>query len=276
MKLIKQSFEIIQQKDLFKHIELCGRVSYKSENKITENSSKNFVEMIIKNNHTSVLEHGTVHLECPKKEETYNLRFAYNRNPYSFDYTINDVSYIVTNYRVLYENQWLQDMKYLSSKPIIINPRITVKFICSRGISHELVRHRVFSFTQESTRYCNYSKDKFNNEVTFIEPEYLKDLNHKFSIDSFKEYLQQSEKEYFELLNSGWKPEQAREILPNALKTEVIMTGFLDEWLRFLQLRTDSSAHPMMRELSIPLSKEINKIYINQLEIYEQIKGAVG
>lgn len=142
MKLIKQSFEIIQQKDLFKHIELCGRVSYKSENKITENSSKNFVEMIIKNNHTSVLEHGTVHLECPKKEENYNLRFAYIRNPYSFDYTVNDVSHIVTNYRVLYENQWLQDMKYLSSKPVIINPRITVKFICSRGISHELVRHR--------------------------------------------------------------------------------------------------------------------------------------
>ena len=103
----------------------------------------------------------------------------------------------------------------------------------------------------------------------------MKDLNHKFSIDSFKEYLQQSEKEYFELLNSGWKPEQAREILPNALKTEVIMTGFLDEWLRFLQLRANSSAHPMMRELSIPLSKEINKIYINQLEIYEQVKTVI-
>ena len=110
--------------------------------------------------------------------------------------------------------------------------------------------------------YCNYSKDKFNNEVTFIEPEYLKDLNHKFSVDSFKEYLQQSEKEYFELLNGGWKPEQAREILPNALKTEVIMTGFLDDWLRFLQLRTDSSAHPMMGNYLSPFQKKLIKFIL--------------
>ena len=143
---------------------------------------------------------------------------------------------------------------------------LSVKFICSRGVSHEIVRHRLFSFAQESTRYCNYSKGKFGGECTFIVPsdqewgvnadEYL-----GFKEDSVKDTwyaaLQIAEMDYISLLNQGWKPEQARDVLPNALKTEIVVTGNYREWRHFFKLRCDEKAHPHIRLLAQDLLKDV-------------------
>lgn len=129
----------------------------------------------------------------------------------------------------------------------------------------EFVRHRTFSFSQESTRYCNYSKNKFNNELTFIIPcwSYKKTANYNgidnFDGDYFEHSLMEAEMYYFRLLNEGWTPQQARAVLPNALKTELIMTGFISDWKHFFDLRCAPSAHPQAQELAIPLKEEFIK-----------------
>ena len=147
----------------------------------------------------------------------------------------------------------------------------SIKFVCDRGVSHEIVRHRVASFAQESTRYCNYSKDKFGNELTFIKPCFwenernIKDdemwtnllCSNKYEIWLKSMYL--VEKAYMTLLKHGATPEQARSILPNSIKTEIVMTANLREWRHFLKLRTAQAAHPQMRELTIPLLKELKE-----------------
>jgi len=180
MKLIKPSVEVIPQEDIFKHIELCGRVCYKSEDRITEDSSKKFVSSLIKSGHTSVLEQGTVYLKvdandfmCEDEFNTaYKILQKYLNNPYSVVKEINNFGfvdchndwlcagripnnyaiYVTTNYRVLLENNWLDDLEKQCKPTKYHEKRVSVKFICDRGISHELVRHRVFSFSQESTR----------------------------------------------------------------------------------------------------------------------------
>lgn len=133
----------------------------------------------------------------------------------------------------------------------------TVKFICDRGVSHELVRHRLASFTQESTRYCNYSHDKFNGEITVILPSFfdtdMGTASNSLVYDEWKLACERTERSYFKLLEMGATPQQARTVLPNSLKTEVVMTANLREWVHFLKLRTAKDAHPQMRELAIPL-----------------------
>jgi len=131
---------------------------------------------------------------------------------------------------------------------------ISVRFICDRGISHELVRHRIASFTQESGRYCNYSKDKFNKEITVIEPFFWEKDSIQYLL--WKEHCEDAELTYLALLEEGATPEQARSVLPNSLKTEVFQTMNLREWRHFLKLRTSKKAHPQMRELVIPLLRE--------------------
>ena len=144
----------------------------------------------------------------------------------------------------------------------------SIKFVCDRGVSHELVRHRVASFAQESTRYCNYSKDKFGNELTFIRPCFWEENTHEYF--SWCESMGNAEKGYFELLKLEATPEQARSILPNSIKTEIVMTANLREWRHFLKLRTAQAAHPQMRELTIPLLKELKeKIPV----IFDDIEG---
>ena len=167
MKLIKPSVEIIIQEEydlnhIFKFIELAGRTCYKSEDRITEDSANEFVDRMIKSGHTAMLEHGTVYLIIPSANVTDMVIYKYFLNPYSKITSDHINTYITTNYRVLIENNWLDDLKYISEPYLFHTKRTTVKFICDRGVSHEFVRHRVFSFAQESTRYCNYSKDKFN------------------------------------------------------------------------------------------------------------------
>ena len=144
---------------------------------------------------------------------------------------------------------------------------LTVKFTCDRGISHEIVRHRMASYAQESTRYCNYEKDKFGNEITVIKPLFYQQTNgakgedqydnEYWKFDLWLQSCQQAEKTYLDLLNRGSTPQEARSVLPNSLKTELVMTANYREWRHFFKLRTSPAAHPQMREITIPLLKEL-------------------
>lgn len=277
MRLIKPSFEIIEQKpgieDVYKQIELAGRTCYKSLDKITEDSAKGFVDRMIKSGHGAMLEHGTVYLVIPYDYVDISCRLEvpivsdivekYKRNPYTQWHMRDDgfsrLAFITTNYRVLVENNWLDDLKYQCEPSEHHVKRVTVKFVCDRGVSHEFVRHRVFSFAQESTRYCNYSKDKFGNELTFIEPCWDWGSVTRDGFVAFQTALVEAENMYLYLLQNGWKPQQARAILPNSLKTELIMTGTIEQWEGFFKLRDAKDAHPQARELAQPLHEEFIK-----------------
>jgi len=134
----------------------------------------------------------------------------------------------------------------------------SVKFICDRGVTHEIVRHRLASYSQESTRYCNYSKDGFGNEITVIEPSYLDKESRSYHM--WARACEIAEKHYFWMLECGRTPQEARAVLPNSLKTEIIMTANLREWRHFLKMRTSKQAHPQIRELAIPLLLELQEI----------------
>ena len=281
MKLIKPSYQIIEPTgytidDIYKSIELVGRVSHKSEDKITEDSAKTFIERMMKMKHLSTCEFGTVYL---KIDNSNDIVLVLNLNPYTKCKQVQDTCYVTTNLRVLIEHDAIWLLKYLCEPTEYHHKRYTVKFICDRAIANEFVRHRKFSFLQESTRYCNYSKGKFNNELTFIIPYWVDDIEEKSYI-SFVEYhptkydpaklwfdvCMNSEDTYIDLLDKGWKPEQARNILPLSLKTELYMCGFAEDWEQFFELRCAANAHPQARELAIPLKEKfISKNYL-QLE----------
>lgn len=295
MKLIKPSFEIREQpsglEGVYKQIEGAGRVCYKSEDKIAEGTAKAFVDRMIKSGHGAMLEHGTVYLKVFNVIENSELIDKYKSNKYSVvkegtkvynchgDILYGSCKCITTNYRVLVENGWLDDLKYICKPTEFHEKRITVHFVCDRGVSHEFVRHRVMSFAQESTRYCNYSKDKFGNELTFIQPCWLDDERLKLygpyhtvirdkSLESiFIASLNNAEKDYIDLIDLGWKPQEARAVLPNSLKTELVVTGFTSDWNHFFDLRargTTGAPHPQAKELAEPLMKEfIARKYIN-------------
>ena len=205
MKIISPSFEImslVDGKAVLNHIEKCGRVCYKSEDKITETSAAAFVAGIIKRGHESVIEHGSL--------------------------------------------------------AVLEHFNITVKFICDRGVSHELVRHRLASYCQESTRYCNYSKDGFGREITVIRPVFLAEGTPGWDI--WRDACRCAEDAYFDMLTFGCSPQEARSVLPNSLKTEVVMTANLREWRHFFKLRTAPAAHPQMREVAIPLLRRMQEL----------------
>ncbi|MBQ8979447.1 MAG: FAD-dependent thymidylate synthase [Oscillospiraceae bacterium] len=188
MKIIPPSYEIMGNIDggqMLRNIELCGRVCYKSEDRITDDSAAKFIAMIRKSGHESVLEH----------------------------------------------------------------EKITVRVICDRGVTHEIVRHRMASYSQESTRYCNYSKDKFGGELTFIKPCYLQEGTQTYRI--WAEAMENAERSYLAMLAAGAKAEEARAVLPNSLKTELVITMNIREWRHFFRLRTAERAHPQMRELAL-------------------------
>lgn len=197
MKVVNASFEIIdtiRPEEILKNIEKFGRVCYKSESNITEDSASPFISRIIKSGHESVIEH----------------------------------------------------------------EKISVKIVCDRGVSHEIVRHRIASYSQESTRYCNYIKDKFGNELTFIKPIFWAEESPEYQI--WFSSMENIEYTYMQLINLGARPEQARTVLPNSLKTEIIVTMNLREWRHFFKLRTSNRAHPQMREISIPLLQEFKAL----------------
>lgn len=308
MNLIKSSVTNITpqrylEEDILKHIELCGRTCYKSEDKITDTSAEKFVNMLKKNKHRSVLEHGTVYLKfdfdlhyiTKSITEVSSILIKYRANPYSKGYFdgINHVYYITTNYRVIIENGWEEDLQYMIDIPNEHQEkRYTFKITCSRAIANEVVRHRKMSFSQESTRYCNYSNEKFGKELTFIIPEKLNmlpeglcyfhdginfriqpDINdplntisinpRKFKnageIDLWLTELDRISYTYFDLINKyQWKPEEARGILPLDLKTDLIVTGTKDQWDDFFELRCAKSAHPDIQVIANEIKNQID------------------
>lgn len=293
MKLINQSVELITEENPLKCIELAGRVSHKSEDRITEDSHKAFIKQMLKLGHTATLEFGSVYLETTSIESFcthYDISekvIIYNRHPaYHFEYVNFKLKRIYTNLRWLLDNipnlfvDYINDTLEFCNKftPDNDDPykRYTFKIICNRGVSHELVRHRVFSFLQESTRYCNYSKDKFSNELNIINP-----FNNFIEVDNIIQPvyligLKNIEDNYNWFTNSElFKPlkaQEARGILPNDLKTELYMCGFLKDWVGhnvktfaidifgesvdvtyrvgFDTLRRHASAHPQAREIA--------------------------
>lgn len=291
MRFIKPSYDIWDTSYSFErileHIERVGRVCYKSEDRIKYDecgnslTAKPFVDKLIESDHLSVLEHGTIYLMIPADRvydasENIWVIDNYGNSCYSAMNYNKQNYYITTNYRVLVENDWFDDLRYLCAPTEYHEKRVTVHFTLDRAISMEFLRHRKMSFTQESTRYCNYSnKDKFGNEITFIEPCWLEDYNYEDNTYNqiFIDSLRFAEAHYLDLLkkwddkipdkryktgfrNNPWTPQQARAVLPNALKTELVMTGFVDDWKKFFELRDSNKAHPQARELASPLHKE--------------------
>ena len=293
--IIQQKFEDNKYlEQMFKHIELCGRTCYKSEHKITDDSYIKFINMIENKGHLSVFEHGTVYLylcaddnnqhfkpsSCNTSDNTNNntsncpinipnfdwdsyckhMGQKYTDNPYSETNIIfkdNKVHYyITTNYRVIKENRWTDDLLYLVEPTEYHKKRLTIKFVCDRGVSHELVRHRPMSFSQESTRFCNYLKENFGMSVTFVQPDWIKEEDQK----EFEEDLKTVEKLYFKYLGKGYAPQQARYFLINGTKTEICITGFESQWIYFFYLRylgKAGSPHPDMLKVSTEAYKKL-------------------
>lgn len=196
MRIIEPSFEILDEingEELLKKIEKIGRVCYKSESKITQDSASKFIANIIKSGHESVIEH----------------------------------------------------------------EKISIRIICDRGVTHELVRHRIASYSQESTRYCNYANEKFGKELTLIKPIFWAKDSEEYKC--WFETMQKIEDSYNYLIEKGVKPQEARSLLPNSLKTEIIVTMNLREWRHFFKLRTSLRAHPQMREIACVILDEFKK-----------------
>lgn len=292
MKLIKQSFEFINQTDfslvgIKKHIERCARVSYKSEDKITDTSYEKFVNMLESRGHDRPLEFGTVYLTL-RGDNADALRniFIYTENPWTkirkqvikAEYDPNThvvLNHVTTNYRVIVENHLEEDLKYLCKPTEYHYKRYTVHMILDRGVMDEFRTHVGLSHLAESTRYCNYSKDKFGNELTFIKPcwcnipegdyntlDYTPDRLPRMGAteEGFIHALQYTEYYYFFLLSEGWTPQQARSVLPLGIKSELISCGFEDVWENFFKRRDAPDAHPMAQEIANPMHKEFFKL----------------
>lgn len=297
MKLIESKVEIIEQEPrlegVYKQIEKAGRLCYKSEDKICEGSAEKMVENLMKRGHGSPLEHGTVYLQFTYRMYDYNdakllgILDFYENNPYSKVTTIEKfctdtfrtyvTTYISSNYRVIFENNRLEDLQYMCEPTEHHERRITVKMNCSIGISREFNRHRANSVCETSTRYCNYAKDKFGNEITFIIPEWVKDrINETASYNNNDDLarisyadavfdsrmisdkaisiwlndLKTTESDYMDLINEGLKPQEARSVLSLDTATEVMYTAYSSDWEHFISLRTAVGAHPDARILA--------------------------
>lgn len=266
-----------------KHIERCARVSYKSEDKITDTSYEKFVNMLESRGHDRPLEFGTGYLTL-RGDDTDALRniFIYAENPWTkirkqvikaeYDPNIRVVlNYVTTNYRVIVENHLEEDLKYLCEPTEYHYKRYTAHMILDRGVMDEFRTHVGLSHLAESTRYCNYSKDKFGNEITFIKPcwcnipegdydtpDYTPDRLPRIGAaeSGLIDALQYAEYYYFFLLSEGWTPQQARSVLPLGIKSELISCGFKDSWENFFYRRDAPDAHSMAQEIAKPMHQK--------------------
>ena len=283
MRLIKPSYNILSQEGgidgIYKAIERAGRLAYKSEDKITDNSAKPFVEKLIKAGHLSCLEHGTVYLKMPIFDWVVVCKEVLMSPPYiKVNYDINggkdSAVYLTTNYRVLQAFEDMNLSQYICDKTPHHANRVSVHFISSIGIMRELFRHRKMSYIQESSRFCNYSTGKFNGEVTFIQPSWLpeaEDIDNSTYADlCFRQALHDAENKYLTLLKEGWKPEQARDVLPLATKSEAIVTGFESDWVHIFKMRTSKATtgrpHPDMVALMDPLLDDFHRLFNTVIE----------
>ena len=282
MKLIKQKAELLPWEPgiegIYKAVERVGRTCYKSEDKITEGSAKPFVDRMIASNHLAMLEHGTVYLtkEVDYTSSNYlGLENKYESNKYTKVSYDGGMMYITTNLRVLVENNWLDDLKYLCDPTEFHEMRYSFRLTTSIGVTRELNRHRVHSIAEQSTRYCNYSKNKFGNGLTFCTPKWIdeeelskivpKRVIRKKDASPTEIWitgLLNAEEDYLELINRGWQPQQAREILPLCTATEIVHTAFAFDWRHFFDLRyfeTTGKVHPDMKELTQLMYNEADK-----------------
>ena len=306
MNIIKPSVQIIEQESgiegIYKQIEIAGRTCYQSQDKMTEDSAKGFVDRMIKSGHGAMLEHGTVYLyieyTSPFTDKNYmlhsNMEHKYALNKYSkvnhrcFD-NYKTQCYITTNLRVLVENNWLDDLQYVCAPTEYHEKRVTVKFTTGIDISREYNRHRVNSMAESSTRYCNYSKDKFGNEISITSST---DISLNEANDAYQDWIGgfpsmcaaigagelddfeivdtwlfanlACEWSYMRLIDLGWKPQQARRILPLDTKTELVHTAFVSDWKHFLSLRSSDYEATGVHPDASYLANELFKLLENE------------
>lgn len=286
MKILEPSIEIIPQEvgmvGALKHIEKVGRTCYKSEDKITEDSHIRFVDMLIEHEHYAMLEHATIYLTIPLEKE--GLIDIYDKNPYSrvVKPKGDEYAYITTNSRVIIENDWQCDMEYMVGFPTKHARRLTIKFSTQIAISREFNRHRVNSMAEQSTRYCNYSKGKFDGEISISLPSWLnpeeckvRDIEYYCedianwetgdwdAIDYWLFANRTCEWCYMSLIERGWTPQQARTVLPLDTHTELIHTAFIDDWKHFVDLRyhgTTGKPHPDAYQIASMLYEKLKEL----------------
>lgn len=280
MKLIKQSFEILEQKDfslvgIKKFIERCGRVCYKSEDRITDDSYEKFVNMLVKRDHARPLEFGTVHLKISSgmlfEEFLQDLVDCKLYNPTWIKYKeLPEYTYITTNYRhylqIIKECPYI--VKYFTEQDNCYYPsRYTVHMTLSRGIMDEFRTHVGLSHLAESSRYCSYDKNRFGNELTFIIPNWVntncpnkEQEGPSVASMEWSAAMLDTENSYMNLIRMGCTAQEAREVLPLSVKSELISCGFKDAWDNFFYRRCAKDAHPMAREIAVPL----RETFINQ------------
>lgn len=277
MRIVNPSFEILPQGEgingMYELIEQAGRTCYKSENKIAPGTAKEFVDRMIKSEHYAMLEHGTVYL----KFETLDRAEKYLNNKYSEVRTCYGSFYVTTNLRVLVENGWLDELSYVCEPTEYHERRVTVLFHTQIAISREFNRHRVNSMAESSTRYCNYSKEKFGNEITINKPSWMSDKEIETNREMLNEYCRMianndiacmdaidwwcfanmaSELAYMKLIECGKKPQEARVVLPLDTNTDLVHTAFVSDWKHFFDLRAldkTGPAHPDAKALALPL-----------------------
>ena len=262
MKIVDPEVEIIHEENPLRRIELCGRVCYKSERKITDDSAKTFVKKLVERGHTSVLEHARVIVPEPSVSHLLlKAQAPGNHLPYGANHRNHWVPGRYPGYDYYAIN--VRDFCAIGGKPDELetlknaDDYMTVRFTCDRAIANELVRHRVFSFSQESTRYVNYEK----RELAFVRPipfEWAElsidqaELSDCMADPRFQAWVlgcEQAETNYLHLIREGCHPQEARAVLPLSVKTELIMTGTFPQWSEMLKLRLHHSAHPQMRYL---------------------------
>ena len=302
MRLIKSSYKILPQAPgldgVYEIIEYAGRICYKSSDKITEDSAKPFVDRMINSKHFAMLEHGTVYLHFPISGTHYRKFTKYCKNPYTKvgnnENTADLGFFATTNFRTIVENNWMDDLQYICEPTEYHEKRVAVKFTTQIAISREYNRHRVNSMAEQSTRYCNYSKDKFSgvgiNLPSWVDSEIqrLEDITENVlpTFEQLKEeYFSVSdqgitkddwgdiewwlwsnlvaEESYLKLIEKGRKPQEARVVLPLDTNTELIHTAFVSDWNHLFELRDSNKAHPDMQALAKPLHEEFKSIFSN-------------
>ena len=300
MKLINQSFELLEQKDfsidgIWKFIERCGRVCYKSEDKITDTSYEKFVDMLERKDHARPLEFGTVHLKMPWSNFNNFVGFCISKAvwdscwiKYHVDRDSEDKTvYITTNYRYYKKLKSLRPLygyiniaEFFTEEDNKFYPkRYTVHFITNRVTMDSFRTHVTLSHLGESTRYCDYGRDRFDNEITCVIPHWCSDLIEGNSYDlaiceygliqaenlskkstKWVESMCQAEQDYMDLLNDGCTAQEARDVLPLGVKSELISCGFGSAWSNFFYRRCAKDAHPMAREIAIPLQDKFKEM----------------
>jgi len=287
MNILQPSFEIWLQEPglqgIYRQVERAGRVCYKSENHLTADSAEPFVKRMIQSSHTAMLEHATVYLQG---DEDGPLK-KYMDNRFTHCRCHNGQIYVSTNLRVLVENGWMDDLKLIGEPTPEHERRVTVHFTTQVAITREFNRHRANSMAEQSTRYCNYSKDKFGGEMSVNEPAWVREASaggieageHKLAdlcrdiadgrgsvdwtdIDCWLFANLASELAYMTLVSHGRKPQEARVVLPLDVNTELVHTAFVSDWKHFFNLRalgTTGAPHPDAKVLAMPLYMEFQQ-----------------